>query len=276
MSIFEYLCNPKQSHKPDLFSFNIVLRDLATRGDVPAMMNLMQRLPQYDLKPDVVTYTTLIKGLLQIDNVEGAQGVLKIMQEAGIKPTVLTYNLLISYECKHGDKRRMLKAEKMRQEIERAGFRLNVQLWTALVAGYFRAGLPREGLQHLRRMNDQGIRPDRVTYNVLLRAASGADATELREVSKTLRKISKEPTSMHRSDHLVCLEILEHMYQNNVQPDSDTWYIILSGLARQDDVTGVTAVLDRMNKRRFVVRANSALAKLVDDLRRRQMRVENR
>lgn len=275
MSVFEYLCDPRQSYKPDLFSFNIVLRDLATRGDVQAMMGLMQRLPQFDLKPDVVTYTTLIKGLLEVDNVEGAQGVLKLMQDAGIKPTVLTYNLLISYECKHGDKRRMIKAEKMRQEIERAGFRLNVQLWTALVAGYFRAGLPREGLQHLRRMNEQGIRPDRVTYNVLLRAASGADPGELRDVSKTLRKISKAPNSAHRSDHLVCLEVLEHMYQNNVQPDSDTWYIILSGLFRQDDATGVTAVLDRMNKRRFVVRPNSALARLVEDVRRRQMHVKH-
>lgn len=270
MSVFDYLCDPKSPYHPDLYTINTILRHLSRSGDLGGMMNLVQRLPALRLKPDVVTYTTLVKGLLEVDNREAARNVLDIMQEAGVEPTVLTYSLLLSDLCKTGRPDDMYAAEKMVAGMKRAKFNLNVVMWTTMISGYFRAGMLREGLTKLRNMSEHGIRPNRVTYNILLRSCVGASDEHMKQVGRTLRRTSSTSNGRNApADSRVCMSIIQDMYDNNVQPDKDTWYIALNGMMRNENWAGAQAIFEEMERRKFSWKLNQSMERLVERLDRK-------
>ncbi|GHJ84025.1 hypothetical protein NliqN6_0427 [Naganishia liquefaciens] len=272
LSLFEYICDPKSPYQPDLFTVNIMLRHYARKQDLQAMMNLMDRLPSFRLAPDLVTYTTLISGLLDAGRPSAAKGILDVMQRANIEPNSYVYSLLIADLAKRASKDAMASAEAMIRQMIKARVKPTAITWTALASGYFRANMVQEGLETMKRARSKGVEMTRVSYNMVLRSILYSESVGAQELERVLRGQSRhaERASGTLTDTGAALLLLRTMIDNHVEPDVDTWFITLDGLSRQGKWNEGENVIRLMQSRRFVVREGSVLARVIEQIRKRE------
>lgn len=272
LSLFEYICDPKSPYQPDLFTVNIVLRHYARKTDLQAMMDLIDRMPSFRLAPDLVTYTTLITGLLDAGKTSVARGILDVMQKANIEPNSYVYSLLIADLAKRGSSDAMASAEVMIQQMNKAGVKATAITWTALAGGYFRANMVPEGLETIKRARSKGVEMTRVSYNMVLRSILYAESVGVHDMERILRGQSRhaERSGGTTTDTEAALLLLRNMIDHRVEPDVDTWFITLDGLAKQGKWQEGESVIRLMKSRRFVVQEGSVLARVVQQIRNRE------
>lgn len=274
LSLFQYLCDPKSPYEPDLFTMNTVLRHYARKQDIQSMMELIDRLPSFRLAPDLVTYTTLITGLLDAGKPHAAKGILDVMQKAKIAPNSYVYSLLIADLGRKGNSEAMASAEAIHEQMKRAGVRPTITTWTSLASGYFRANMIKEGLNTLKRAQAKGIKLDRVGYNMLFRSIIFTDSVPPAELDRILRGQTRqaEHSLGNATNTEAALFLLRNMIDSHVEPDTDTWFIILDGLVRQEKWSEGEVVIRLMRSRGFVVKEGSALARVTQQIRNREQR----
>jgi pentatricopeptide repeat protein len=274
LSLFHYLCDPKSPYEPDLFTMNTVLRHYARKKDLQAMMDLIDRLPDFRLAPDLVTYTTLITGLLDAGKPQAAKGILDVMQKAKIVPNSYVYSLLIADLARKGNGEAMASAETILQQMKQAGVKPTTTTWTSLASGYFRANMVKEGLDALKRAQSKGVKLDRVAYNMVLRSVLFTESLPVADLDRVLRGQTRqaERSLGNATNTEAALLLLRNMIDSHVEPDSDTWFIVLDGLARQEKWSEGDVVIRLMRSRRFVVKEGSAVARVAQQIRNREQR----
>jgi pentatricopeptide repeat protein len=275
LSLFDYVCDPKSAYQPDMFTVNLVLRHYARKKDLDAIIRLMDRLPSFRLTPDLVTYTTLIGGLLDSGRPDTARGILDVMQKTGVQPNAYVYSLLIADLAKKGTAEAMKSAETLLQQMKAVGLKATAVTWTALASGYFRAHMVKEGLGAIKRSQDKGIELTRVSYNMVLRSIlySDMDAVPAAEIEHFFRgKLGGNHRNLviSNSNTDASLLLLQNMIDNRIEPDLDTWQLVLDSLSRQEKWTQADSVIQLMYSRRFVVKEGSLLARVVQQIRNRE------
>ncbi|KAJ9103978.1 hypothetical protein QFC21_002441 [Naganishia friedmannii] len=275
LSLFDYVCETKSAYQPDMFTVNIVLRHYARKKDLDAIIRLMDRLPGFRLTPDLVTYTTLIGGLLDAGRPDTAEGILNVMQKTGVHPNAYVYSLLIADLAKRGTQEAMKSAEALLQQMKAVGLKATAVTWTALASGYFRAAMVREGLGAIKRSQDKGVELTRVSYNMVLRSIlySDMDAVPAAEIEHFFRgklgASQRHPVIIDGNTDATLL-LLQNMIDNRIEPDLDTWQLVLDSLSRQEKWTEADSVIQLMYSRRYVVKEGSLLARVVQQIRNRE------
>lgn len=274
LSLFNYLCDPKSPYKPDLFTMNIVLRHYARKKDVQAIMDLIEGLPRFQLSPDLVTYTTLITGLLDAGKPSAAKGILDVMQKANIVPNTYVYSLLIADLARKGSGEAMASAEALLQQMNKNGLKATATTWTSLASGYFRANMVKEGLDVIKRAQSKGIQLTRVSYNMVLRSILFTESVPVAELEHILRGQTRhaERSLGPTTNTEAALLLLRNMIDSHIEPDQDTWFIVLDSLARQEKWAEGEVVMRLMKSRRFVVKEGSVLTRVVQRIRDREQR----
>jgi pentatricopeptide repeat protein len=194
-------------------------------SDVPAMTSLFSLAGQMKLKPDVITYTTLVQGLLRARQIEMARSVLAQMSSQGLEPNEQLCSMLIADLSKSGSQSGLKSAEQMLARMKRTNMKITIQAWTSLIAGYFRGGWDRDAWETIERMKRYGIRANRVAYNIILR--EGNTKEEVGGASWPFK-------------------VFKRMIEDGVEPNGDTYYILLEPMVLKGRWREAELVLEEM------------------------------
>lgn len=233
----------QQGPKPDVVSYNSWMRYHARTGHLGALAALLEEMSSAGIKEDVVTYTTILTALLPKDP-NASQTVFNLMKKRGIEANVHMYTAVIDSLMKQETVVALDAAFDMLQKMEAENaenVRPNAITYTTVLCGLhrYRWTNPAVAEEYKRviiyRMETKNMMQSTVTYNILIKACFENPAAE----------------GAHDA-----LKYYRDMLRKRVEPNNDTWYILLLGLVRQRDWDQAEMVVGHIGKRRQTVPAS--------------------
>lgn len=238
---------------PDLISWNTIMGYYGKRGNMKMISSTLQGLKESGLSPDIFTYSIILTALLKAGREDAPQLILDMMKKDDINPGAAVNTKIIDQLLQEPDARNIKAAFNIlnRMEGERTpAERPNEVTYTTMLTGIYRWGSGEETETYrsdiLRRMGKRGVQFNRATCHILIRAA--------------LESSSREG-ARYALDHF------NRMVRLKIEPDFDTWYIILDGMLRRREIRVAKDLLDEMARRRY--EPTGALSVMVNRIRRK-------
>ncbi|KAI9060600.1 hypothetical protein FKP32DRAFT_1655989 [Trametes sanguinea] len=203
--------------KPDVVTYNTFMRYYGRKGNLKAMAHLLQQLEPAGVKADVYTFSTLLAAMLKV-RADAGQLVINFMKKQGVVPDTTALTAIIDHQLQEQTPQSFKVAMDLLSRMERGEFedaRPNAITYTAVLTAINRGDwLERSVVEEYSKrmwetMQSRDIQPNRVTYNVLLKASLE----------------NQEPEGLENA-----MRYYRDMVRNRVHIGSDTWYILLKGL----------------------------------------------
>ncbi|KAA0043370.1 hypothetical protein IC582_004044 [Cucumis melo] len=187
---------------PNVISWNSVILGLLNKGEVDKAKDMFMEMQSLGICPNLITWTTLICGLAQNGLGDEAFLTFQSMEEAGIKPNSLSISSLLSAcstmaSLPHG---RAIHCYITRRELSvstpvlcslvnmyaKCGsinqakrvfdmiLKKELPVYNAMISGYALHGQAAEALSLFRRLKEECIKPDEITFTSILSACSHA------------------------------------------------------------------------------------------------------
>ncbi|KAK7969163.1 hypothetical protein PG996_002398 [Apiospora saccharicola] len=133
----------RQGIRPDIVTFNILLRPLVRDGREEEVKGLLNTMKTLKIEADAATFTVILDGTLAhvpLDDIQAQAGIVKAvfqkMHEAGLKSNLHTYGKMIYLLLKSGDHAQ--EAVKLvLSHLWAQGYELSPHIYTMLVEHYF-------------------------------------------------------------------------------------------------------------------------------------------
>jgi len=240
--------------KPDLISWNTIMGCHGRRGNMKMISSTLQGLKESGFSPDVFTYSIILTALLKAGREDAPQLISNMMKRDGINPGAAVNTTIIDQLLREPDAKNVKAAFNIlnRMEGERTpAEQPNEVTYTTMLTGIYRWGSSKEAETHhsdiLRRMGERGVRFNRATCHILIRAS----------LESSIRKGPR-----YALDHFNRMILLK------IEPDFDTWYIILYGMLCRDEIQIANRLLDEMARRGY--EPSGALLGLINKIRRQR------
>jgi pentatricopeptide repeat protein len=241
---------------PDLISWNTLMGYYGRRGDMKLISSTLRGLKESGLSPDVFTYSIILTALLKAGREDAPQLILDMMKKDNINPGAAVNTTIMDQLLREPDAKNVKAAFNIlnRMEGERTpAERPNEVTYTTMLTGLYRWGSSKEVETYhtdiLRRMSRRGIQFNRATCHILIRAS--------------LESLSREG-ARYALDHF------NRMIRFKIEPDFDTWYIILEGMLRRGEIGIANGLTEEMTRRGY--EPTGALSGLVKRVWRSQLR----
>lgn len=212
LQLLNILKNDETVVDPNINVYNAAIRVCAEAFDLKRALQLMEDLQTEGLTPTIVTFGTLMTASERVESIDGANSVFRAMREVEMEPNEIIYGAAISCCRKAGQAER---ASLLVRKMVKDDLKPNVATFnTAIVAqveGYpVDKCLDRAILIYriMTSKNHKGARPNRQTYNLLIRALSSA----------------KRPTEAHA--------LLKGMSNSGYIPDVDLYAATVAAYER--------------------------------------------
>lgn len=183
--------------KPSCVTYNTLIDGHVRAGALAEARACMVAAKATGLELDAWSYTTLMKGCLQSGDLKAANGVLREMRGAGIKPTCITYSTLIDGHVRTGD---LTVARQLLEVMIADGERPSAVTYNSLLRGYVASQQPdalQQALQVLDDMQRRGVSPAVDTFNTLMSAAVAAEDPNLAlELHRRLQAAGLRPDGL--------------------------------------------------------------------------------
>ncbi|EGO05204.1 hypothetical protein SERLA73DRAFT_174205 [Serpula lacrymans var. lacrymans S7.3] len=245
-----------KSPKPDIVSYNTLLRYYGRRADFKGVSSILKQLTENGLGGDVFTYSTILSALLKAGRTDATDIVLNIMKRQNVEPNAAVYSAIIDYQVREQTEQGLKGAIELLQKMEEnPEAQPNEVTYTSILAGVHRGVWSNEKLAAecrqyiLGRMKARSIQPNRVTYHILLQACF--DNPESHGLQSALG-------------------YYREMVKRKIQMTHDTWYIILYGLVVREEWAVADEIVDDFNK--SGLKSIGRLADLVTRVRRRTVK----
>jgi pentatricopeptide repeat protein len=219
--------------KPDIITYNTVMRYHGRRGDIQGITSTLQRIADAGLVADVFTYTTLLSALLKVGREDAPGLVIALMRKHGIEPNVATYTAIITQQIREGDEKGVSEAFKMLKRMEQEPhLRPNQITFTTVLAAIHRGiWADRQAAEECQQyivsqMKAREMQLDRTAYNILLVACMENHTSEGWQNA---------------------LKYYKEMVQRGILVSNETWYILLHGLVVREEWNIADAIVDEMN-----------------------------
>ena len=237
---------------PDLISWNTIMSYYGRRGNMKMISSTLQGLKESGLTPDVFTYSIILTALLKAGREDAPQLILDMMKKDNINPGAAVNTTIIDQLLREPDAKNIKAAFNIlnRMEGERVPTeRPNEVTYTTMLTGIYRWGSGKEGEVHhsdiLRRVGKRGIRFNRATCHILIRASL---------------------ESSGREGPRYALDHFNRMIQLRIEPDFDTWYIILDGMLCRGEIRIANSLVEEMRRRGY--EPTGSLLGLINRVRR--------
>ena len=238
---------------PDLVSWNTIMADYGRRGNMKMISSTLRGLKESGFSPDVFTYSIILTALLKAGREDAPQLISDMMRKDGINPGAAVNTSIINQLLREPDATNIKAAFNIlnRMEEERTpAERPNEVTYTTMLTGIYRWGSGEEVETYhsdiVGRMSKRGIQFNRATCHILIRAS--------------LESSSRDGTRY-------ALKHFNQMVQLKIEPDFDTWYIILGGMLRRGEIQIANDLLEEMAKQRY--EPTGPLVGLIKRIRRR-------
>ena len=242
--------------EPDLISWNTMMSNYGRRGNMKMISLSLRGLKESGLTPDVFTYSTILTALLKAGREDAPQLILDMMKKDNMNPGAAVNTTIIDNLLREPDAKNIKAAFNIlnRMEGERTpAERPNEVTYTTMLTGIYRWGSSREAEDHrldvLRRMDGRGVEFNRATCHILIRASL---------------------ESPSREGPRYALDHFNQMIHLKIEPDFDTWYIILDGMLRRGEIRIANDLLAEMGKQGY--EPNGPLSGLIRRIRRSSRR----
>ncbi|XP_024533273.1 pentatricopeptide repeat-containing protein At3g02330, mitochondrial isoform X1 [Selaginella moellendorffii] len=235
-----------------VLSWNGVMAGCWDRGDPQQALEMTASMQDYGLTPNAATYVAALKACVRIagrDGLSKGRAVHAQAKAAGLEADRRVSSTLVNMYAKCGS---MVDACRV---FDGMMFH-DVVSWNGLILGYVDVGEAAKALECYARMQQQGSRPDALTFVAVLKACAHLSHLEAgKRVHEHLcsRGVEQELTvanslvdfygkagSMHESRR-----IFECM---GLQRDVVTWNALMAGYAQQGDAQEVVRLFDRMQQ----------------------------
>ncbi|CAI9100247.1 OLC1v1037200C1 [Oldenlandia corymbosa var. corymbosa] len=249
----------------NVVSRNLILLGFLRNGQVSEAIDMFSEMVAIGVEPNLVTYTTLISGLSQNGHGHEAIMMLQQMLRAGFLPNVLSLCSALS-AC--ADIASLRYGRAIHGYFIRRNLPFSVSITTALVDMYSKCGslrqakhifditpskeLPsynvmisayalhgntKDALALYKRLQDEGIKPDSITYTKVLSSCShgGLVHEAFKIIHDMVTLYSLRPTIEHYGCIITLLsrlgnlqEVLELIQTLPIKPDSHIWVSLLA------------------------------------------------
>ncbi|KAK1370547.1 Pentatricopeptide repeat-containing protein [Heracleum sosnowskyi] len=181
-----------QMPEKDVVSWNSMIAGYAQNGESICAINLFKEMIRNkDVKPDEVTMMSVISACGHLGALEVGNWTVDTLMQEGIRLSISGYNSLIFMYSKCGS---IMDAKRVFEEMETR----DVISYNTLITGYAAYGHGNKAVNLIHMMEDEGIKPDRISYIGALTACSHAGLLEEgREVFESI----KAPDV----DHFACM-----------------------------------------------------------------------
>ena len=231
---------------PDITSFNTFIRHHSRKGDMKSIAALLRRLPELNIQPDVVTFTTVLHACMRagVPIQDAIKTVETAMQASGIKPNVVTYTAIIDHTVRQGGQQNFVAAAEWLDVMQSKGLRPNEVTFTAILSALQNdSSLGRNFMETqseaiVSRMRANGARMNRITFNILLKAALSSD--------NSVEGLEKAAS------------VYGEMVKEGVHANADTWYMLLHGAVERREWDIGRRLVNEMDSVGFVPRAKVA------------------
>ncbi|KAI3471686.1 hypothetical protein Pfo_028336 [Paulownia fortunei] len=175
--------------KPNIVSYNALLGAYASLGLSESASSIFNEMKQNGIRPDVISYTSLLNAFGRSQQPQKAREIFDMMRRNNCKPNLVSYNALIDA---YGSNGFLAEAVELLREMEQflvgsmwslcqkvkidsilkaanlRGIELNTIAYNSAIGSYMNVGEYEQALALYRRMREKRVKPDSVTYNVLI------------------------------------------------------------------------------------------------------------
>ncbi|CAA7398975.1 unnamed protein product [Spirodela intermedia] len=233
---------------PSAVTINILLCCLCRDSNPHEAKRLLEASSQLGWEVTAVNYNTVMSAFCEIREWAAVAELLVAMVKKGVAPDARTCNIVIYSLCRGG------KLRKARRIMENGGFTPNAVTYNTLIDGFLAVGAAADADELLRRMLEENIEHDLVTYTIriehLCRERRSADARHLfgdlkRHLSADLVVYSALIGGLVRNGDLSAGRmLLKEMLNQGLSPDVPTFDKLIrahcrSGLCRTGDICNV-------------------------------------
>ncbi|KAH6760660.1 hypothetical protein C2S52_008692 [Perilla frutescens var. hirtella] len=213
------------NERPDFDTYVIMIRRYARAGLPFAAIRTFEYASSLDLLQDSGSENNLLEALVDSLCKEGhvriASNYLDKHAELdpSWSPSVRIYNILLNGWLRS---RKPKRAERLREQMKRAGVKANVVTYGTLVEGLCRMRCPDMAMELVKEMKMEGVEPNAIVYNSIIDALG--EAGRLKEALGMLERFS----------------ILE------TGPTVSTYHSLVKGFCKAGDLVGATKILNMM------------------------------
>ncbi|KAJ7528130.1 hypothetical protein O6H91_16G085400 [Diphasiastrum complanatum] len=161
----------KNMTERDVVSWNAMISGYAEHGLGKEALALYERMRQEGVQPDNVTYVVLVKACASIAALEQGKQLHSDIISSGFETDMIVGNTLVDMYAKCGC------IELARNVFDKISER-DLMSWSAMIVGYVQQGLSKEALFLYGQMKQEVVKPDDVTYALLLKACASVAALE--------------------------------------------------------------------------------------------------
>ncbi|KAI0721345.1 hypothetical protein C8T65DRAFT_229692 [Cerioporus squamosus] len=220
---------------PDIVTYNTFLRYYARKDDLKAMAQLLRKLEPRGIAADNYTFSTILSAMLKV-RPDADKMMINFMKKQGVDPDTTSLTAVIDHMLRERTPESFKAAMDLLTKMERKEYpnvEPNEVTYTSLLAGINRGDWlePSVAADCSRRiwdrMRSRGIRPNRSTYNVLIKAS--------------LRYPGREGVEG-------AMAYYRDMLKERVHMGNDTWYVLLRGLADRKEIQLAAEVVNDMRR----------------------------
>ncbi|KAJ7534653.1 hypothetical protein O6H91_13G104300 [Diphasiastrum complanatum] len=220
-------------HERNVVSWSAMIGGYAGQGLGNEALALYEEMKQEYVQPNIVTYVVLLNACASIAALEQGKQLHSDIIRSGFESDMIVGNALIDMYAKCG----------YMEDAHEVFIKMNERdaiSWTAMIAGYAGQGHGKEALALYAQMKQEGVKPNKVTFAVLLKACGSIAALELgKQLHSHVIKRGFESDVIVGSalvDMYAKCGSIEHAYQvfeNMHERDVVSWNAMIAGYAQQ-------------------------------------------
>jgi pentatricopeptide repeat protein len=214
-----------------------VLKGFTREKKLDRVWAVYEEMGKRNIEISIVTCNTVIDACARVGRMGCVADLLQDAKKQGVKPNLITYSTMVKGHCQSGDITTAFAVlQRMRQETN---LKPDEIMYNSLLGGCAQHSLIDEGLRLLDEMQKEGVQPSNFTLSVLVKLMNRA--RKLDQAFKSVREITLKydfKPNVHVYTNLVqacisnhqlsrAMETLEHMVEDQVQPDSRTFTLLI-------------------------------------------------
>jgi pentatricopeptide repeat protein len=241
---------------PDVFSFNILLKELCDENKNQEALELLHTMAHNggSCAPDVVSYTTVTDGLCKEGRVDNAYNLFCEMLDHGIDQNVVTCNSIIDGLCKAQE---IDKAEATLQQMLDKGVTLDCFTYTSLLHEYCSFSMWNEVIRILKEMCRVDQKPNIVTYTTLIDyLCKNRRCAEARQIFDSMVEKGEKPNVTTYGSQLYgyaiqgnfieMTHLIDLVVQNKISSDHHVFNILMNACGKHGMVDEAMLTFNKM------------------------------
>lgn len=222
-------------------------------GLTAAALTYFRMLKAAKLQPNIVTYNSLMKAYHVANRLDMMLKVLLHMIRRGVDPDTITFSILIDA---YGSEGKISFAIEFLDVMEMLQVKPNVVTYNTLIKSFALKGNESEMEEYLTRMQEEQITPDVVTFTCLLHGFARANNEKkmlqyynilIDRFKPTVKVFNVLLRFFAKKSHIDLMEYYyNEMQQHQLEPDSETYTIVVRGYLRVGTIEKAIGCFDRL------------------------------